>query len=840
MAVAATVAVDLIARTDQFAKAMKDAASKADEVGKTLTDLGASLSAKVTAPLVAAGGAAFLLATDAAESASKMEAVFGEATGRMNEWVSDLRRTVPATTAEIQNMASGIQDLLVPLGLAPELAAEMTKQVVTLSADLASFNNLPVKDVLASIQSGLVGSYQPLLKFGVALNQATVNAKALEMGLIAEREELNANARAQAVFQLLLAGTTAAHGDAAKTAQGAANQLKFLWANAKEAATVFGGQLVPILTPVIQRLNSMVESLSRLSPAQQAVTLAVGAFAAAVPVAILLLGKLLQGYASLLTEGPKVVAAFGKLAQMIQTGVIPAIVRLNAVLLANPIGLVIAALAALTAAFVYVYQRSETFREVIHSTFPLLVEFATFLRDGVGAVLTWLGAKFETIFGGIQDTIASFVGGAVKFIGRILPDGVAEGMQRFSDSMTTRVRSAVDTTKQIISELRAPSLDLGVTGSNAAAKSALYGPIIEASNEAGQVLTGSAGAVAQAQGLQAFAGVKLRDSLAAADTELRGFNTTVRAVQQSNRATIDSLLEGARLQTLNSRELEMLTGVQASLRAELESGNLSLARRNELTNQLNQTTEALNSVQQQTTSAFAALKEQGLAELGKFFGQLSPASIALSVLSEVLKPLQPIIESLKQPFMVLGQIVGKALLPILKAFWPVVRGLAIAMSYVAEVIFRVAGGLASAVGGAIAAIGGVIAKIPFLGGIGRSIQESGRNIQEIGRGFTQAGKDMKSLREELRNIDINGEEQDVTAALLTEGNDLQARTASNTERIADAMEEQASMPPANITINITGGGDDAQTLAARVAEEIDRVLGRTTARDNRLDGAVIF
>ena len=55
-------------------------------------------------------------------------------------------------------MHSGIQDLLVPLGLAPTEAERMTASVVRLAGDLGSFNNVPVAEALADIRSGLVGS----------------------------------------------------------------------------------------------------------------------------------------------------------------------------------------------------------------------------------------------------------------------------------------------------------------------------------------------------------------------------------------------------------------------------------------------------------------------------------------------------------------------------------------------------------------------------------------------------------------------------------------------------------------------------------------------------------
>lgn len=352
----ATVAtLDVLLRLDaaEFSRAIGDVGKKMSEVGKEMQELGGKLTRGLTAPLVGVGAAAFKMAADSAEAASKMEAVFGPATDSMNQWLSDLRTTVPATTMELQGMASGIQDLLVPLGMVPGQAQLMTKEVVKLAADLASFNNIPIGEALARIRSGMVGQYEPVLNFGVALSAASVQAKALEMGLISQGEELDANARAQAAFQAILEGTTAAHGDAAKTAWSAANSLKFMWAETKEAASVLGGQLLPILTPVIQRITEMVRGFRELSPETQKNVLVVGALAAAIGPVILVAGKMVSAIGAIATATGVVVGWLGSLsAAFAAAGGAAGVAGAALGVLTGPIGLVVAGVTGLTLAWV--------------------------------------------------------------------------------------------------------------------------------------------------------------------------------------------------------------------------------------------------------------------------------------------------------------------------------------------------------------------------------------------------------------------------------------------------------------------------------------------------------
>ena len=127
----------------------------------------------------------------------------------------------------------------------------------------------------------MVGSYEPALAFGVALSAATVKAEALRMGLIQEGQELNAAARAQAAYSLILQGTTAAHGDAAKTADGTANSFKFLKRDITELTTTIGTVLIPLITPVIRGFGDMLNEANALDPAVEGVTARVESMAAA-------------------------------------------------------------------------------------------------------------------------------------------------------------------------------------------------------------------------------------------------------------------------------------------------------------------------------------------------------------------------------------------------------------------------------------------------------------------------------------------------------------------------------------------------------------------------------
>ena len=87
------------------------------------------------------------------------------------------------------------------------------------------------------------------------------------------------------------------------------------------------------------------------------------------------------------TAATTALAAAHKAAESGVTGLAVAQAGLNAVLKANPIGLVISVLAALATALVTAYQTSETFRNIVNGAFQAVANIA---KSAIGAAIGWL------------------------------------------------------------------------------------------------------------------------------------------------------------------------------------------------------------------------------------------------------------------------------------------------------------------------------------------------------------------------------------------------------------------------------------------------------------------
>jgi hypothetical protein len=241
-------AVIKLSLQDKVSQGLSKVQARLDRFGDSLKSVGAlglRASAAIGAPFVAA----IKFASDAQETLSKFSVVFGEQTKAMRAWGDELARQVGRSKFEVAGALASFQDLFVPMGMAADQAAAMSKAVTALAIDLGSFNNMADADVIRDLQAALTGSGETMKKYGVIVSEAAVKQELLNMKL--NPKSATEAEKAQARLNIIMRGTTAAQGDAIRTADGFANQMKALKSRIHDAAVEVGNALLPAVTKIV-------------------------------------------------------------------------------------------------------------------------------------------------------------------------------------------------------------------------------------------------------------------------------------------------------------------------------------------------------------------------------------------------------------------------------------------------------------------------------------------------------------------------------------------------------------------------------------------------------------
>jgi chromosome segregation ATPase len=123
-------------------------------------------------------------ASDLNEQINKNKVVFGQSSAAILDWSRTTANALGISRTQALDAAGGFGALLVPMGVARGKAADMSRSMVKLAADMASFNNTSPEQALEAIRSGLVGESEPLRAFGVRLSEARIQQQALSTGLM--------------------------------------------------------------------------------------------------------------------------------------------------------------------------------------------------------------------------------------------------------------------------------------------------------------------------------------------------------------------------------------------------------------------------------------------------------------------------------------------------------------------------------------------------------------------------------------------------------------------------------------------------------------------------------
>lgn len=396
-----TLAVKLVGDVADFESKMNGAnktvdgfGSKMQAVGGQMTKWGTGLTAGVTAPIVGMGIKAVEAASDLNESMSKVDVVFGKSADQVQKWSQSSAKGFGQSRQQALEAVGTYGNLFTAMGLGTDKSAAMSEKLVELAGDLASFNNIDPTVALEKLRAGLTGETEPLKSLGVNMSAASIQAKAMQMGLvsasvdmgkvniatdrlsIAQRAaaealqkhgqgsleyqraalavqtaqegvekamagsnvELTAAQKAQAAYAIILDQTKAAQGDFARTSDGLANSTRIVKAQLADATAQLGEQLLPYVLQAVQWFSNLISKFQALSPETQKWILIIAGVAAAIGPVLVVLGTLISSVGA-------IIGLFGALPG------VAAAVGVAIAAIGGPITLVIGAIALLAAAW---------------------------------------------------------------------------------------------------------------------------------------------------------------------------------------------------------------------------------------------------------------------------------------------------------------------------------------------------------------------------------------------------------------------------------------------------------------------------------------------------------
>lgn len=265
------------ANADQAIKAFDKTANAAEKqmgkATKSIDNVGASMTKFGAAGLAAAGVIGSQLfkagqsASNLSETMNKSQVVFSKGAKEIEAFGKQAADSLGLSQEAAVNAATTFAIFGKSAGLAGGDLTTFSKDLVTLSADFASFFNTSPEDSILAIGAALRGESEPIRRYGILLNDAVLKQEAQTLGIFDGVGALNAQQKVLAAQAAILKQSSDAQGDFARTSDGLANTQRRLAANLENTKAAIGEAVLPVLNSLTTGLNAGVNGFNSLNGA---------------------------------------------------------------------------------------------------------------------------------------------------------------------------------------------------------------------------------------------------------------------------------------------------------------------------------------------------------------------------------------------------------------------------------------------------------------------------------------------------------------------------------------------------------------------------------------------
>jgi hypothetical protein len=317
-------------------------------------------------------------ASDLAEAGTAVQEIFGGAFGEVSAFAQAAATGLGQSNLEALNAAKTFGIFGQAAGLSGSDLAGFATGLSTTASDLASFNNTSPEEAILAIGAALRGESEPIRKYGILLDDATLKAKAMEMGIYDGEGALTQQQRVLAAHQAILERTGAATGDFERTSGGLANQQRIMAAQFTNLQASIGQAFLPAITGLATFMNeSVIPAFQWMVDNPQII----------VPV--------LAGIGTVILV--TLIPAFIALMPVIW-GAVAAQLALTAAWIASPIGMISIAIGLLVGVIIW------------------LANETTFFQDTWEAMVSGISMMWEWLWNTVLKPIFDFIGAAFKVL----------------------------------------------------------------------------------------------------------------------------------------------------------------------------------------------------------------------------------------------------------------------------------------------------------------------------------------------------------------------------------------------------------------------------------------
>lgn len=247
--------------SSKFGTAFKKIGSGALAVGKTVATglaVGATALGGLTVKALSAAG-------ELEQNMGGSEAVFGKYAGKMQDTAKTAFSNMGLSASDFLGTANKMGALFQGAGFGIEESATMSADAMQRAADVASIMGIDSASAMEAIAGAAKGNFTMMDNLGVAMNDTTLNAYAMEKGINKTTQEMTNQEKIGLAMEMFMEKTAYAAGNYAKENETLAGSL----GTAKAALSNFlsgAGTVEDVVSSFSNAANVIVKNIDEMFP----------------------------------------------------------------------------------------------------------------------------------------------------------------------------------------------------------------------------------------------------------------------------------------------------------------------------------------------------------------------------------------------------------------------------------------------------------------------------------------------------------------------------------------------------------------------------------------------
>lgn len=185
--------------------------------------------------------------------------VFERSSAEIQKWADDIDTAVGRSVYKLQNYASIYGSMFKGAGFETDVFKEWSKDLTKLTADFSSFFNVADEEAFVAIKGVLTGEAEAMKRYGFILNETTMAEYAYSHGVKEKWSNLSEAEKMQLRYNALMEKTAHIQGDAERTIDGYANQLKVAEAHITNISGALGQKMLPSVEGALHMFNDFAQ-----------------------------------------------------------------------------------------------------------------------------------------------------------------------------------------------------------------------------------------------------------------------------------------------------------------------------------------------------------------------------------------------------------------------------------------------------------------------------------------------------------------------------------------------------------------------------------------------------